>query len=115
MVGLVSPFWSEALQVKIGVPGGCSITRLMLVSVSVGLTPVQLLFGQPAAAPETVGAAVRVAGLVVNVRLPFLIALAGIAVSEVAGPANTLFCPGAMLPPLFGIDRARSRLPTGGR
>ena len=101
MTGLVSPFGFDAVQVKIGVPGGCSITSVMLVSVSTGFTPVQLLFGQPAVAPLTVGAAVKVAGFVVNVRFPFLIALAGIAVSEVADPANTLFCPGTILPPPF--------------
>src|SRR5262249_35273976 len=99
--GLVSPFGLDAAQVKIAVPGGCSITRPMSVSVRAGLTPVQLLFGHPAMFPLTVSAAVSVAGFVVNVRFPFLIALAGIAVSEVAGPASTLFCPGAILPPPF--------------
>jgi hypothetical protein len=101
VTGLVNPFGFDALQVKIGVPGGCSITRLIVVRVSAGLTPVQLGFGQPATAPDTVSAAVSVAGFVVNIRLPFLMALAGIAVSDVAGPASTLFCPGAMLPPPF--------------
>jgi hypothetical protein len=101
VTGLVNPFSFVAAQLKIVVPGGCSITRLILVSVSVGLTPVQLGFGQPATAPDTVGAAVNVAGLVVKVKFPFLIAAAGIAVSEVAGPTSTLFCPGAVLPPLF--------------
>jgi hypothetical protein len=47
-----------------------------------------LLFGHPTTAPDTVGAAVRVAGLVVKVRFPFLIASAGTAVSDVAGPAS---------------------------
>jgi len=89
------------VQVKIVVPGGCEITRVMLVSVRVGFTPVQLGFGQPAVAPDTVGAAVRVAGFVVNTRFPFLIALAGKDVLEVAGPTSTLFCPGAVLPPPF--------------
>jgi len=56
----------------------------MLVSVRTGLIPVQLGFGQPAVAPLTVGAAVNVAGFVANVRFPFLIALAGIAVSDAA-------------------------------
>src|SRR5260370_22111906 len=71
----------------------------MLVSVRVGLPPVQLAFGHPAVAPGTVAAAVKVAGLVVNIRFPVLIALAGIAVSDVAGPSSTLFLPGAVLPP----------------
>ena len=110
MTGLVNPFGFDALQVKIGVPGGCSITRPISVRVRVGLTPVQLGFGHPATAPETVAAAVSVAGFVVKVRFPFLIALAGIAVSEVAGPANTLFCPGAVFPPPFDIDRVQIRL-----
>ena len=101
MTGLVSPFGSDAVQWKIWVVTGWKISSVMLVTVSTGFTPVQLLFGQPAAAPLTVGAAVKVAGFVVNVRFPFLIALAGIAVSEVAGPANTLFCPGTILPPPF--------------
>ena len=59
------------------------------------------MFGHAATSPPTVAAAVSVAGFVVNVRFPFLIALAGIAVSEVADPANTLFCPGTILPPPF--------------
>ena len=101
VTGLVNPFWFDAVQVKIAVPGGCSITRLIDVSVRVGFTPVQLLFGQPATEPLTVGAADNVAGLVVKVRFPFLIALAGIAVFDVAGPTRTLFWPGAVLPPPF--------------
>jgi hypothetical protein len=91
----------DAEQVKIAVPGGCSITRLILVSVRTGFTPVQLGLGHPAVAPLTVGAAVNVAGFVVNVKFPFLIALAGMDVSEVAGPTRTLFWPGAVLPPPF--------------
>jgi hypothetical protein len=46
------------------------MSSVMLVSVSTGLTPVQLLLGHPAVAPPTVGAAVKVAGFVVNVRFP---------------------------------------------
>jgi hypothetical protein len=80
---------------------GWKMPSVMLVNVRVGFTPVQLLFGHPATAPDTVGAAVRVAGLVVKVRFPFLIAFAGMAVSDVAGPTRTLFWPGAMLPPPF--------------
>jgi hypothetical protein len=87
LTGLVKPFPFDALQMKIAVPGGCSMLRVMDVSVSVGFTPVQLGFGQPAAAPLIVGAAVKVAGFVVKVRFPFLIALAGIPVLEVAGPS----------------------------
>ena len=79
------------MQWKIWVVTGWKMSRVMLVSVSTGFTPVQLLFGQPATAPDTVGAAVKVAGFVVNVRFPFLIALAGMAVSDVAGPTRTLF------------------------
>ena len=44
----------------------------MLVSVSCGFTPVQFEFGQPAADPDAVDGADRTAGLVVNVRFPFL-------------------------------------------
>jgi hypothetical protein len=77
VTGLVNPFGFDALKLKIWVPGGCSITSVMLVNVRTGFTPVQLGFGHPAVAPLTVGAAVRVAGLVVKVRFPFLIALAG--------------------------------------
>ena len=69
----LSPFGLDALQLKITVPGGCSMVSVMLVRVSVGFTPVQLLFGYPATCAETVGGAVRTAGFVVNVRLPFLI------------------------------------------
>ena len=101
MTGLVSPFGFDAVQRKIRVVVGWKMSSVMLVSVSAGLTPVQLGFGQPAVAPLTVGAAVRVAGLVENVRFPFLMALAGIAVSDVAGPTRTLFWPGAVLPPPF--------------
>ncbi len=99
VTGLVSG--SDAVQWKIRTVGGWKISSVMLVSVRTGFTPVQLGFGQPAVAPLTVGAAVRVAGFVVNVKLPFLIALAGIAVSAVAGPSRTLFWPGAVLPPPF--------------
>jgi hypothetical protein len=73
----------------------------MLVSVTVGFTPVQLGFGHPATSPLTVGSAVKVAGFVANVRFPFLMASAGIAVSDVAGPSRTLFWPAAVLPPPF--------------
>lgn len=95
VTGLGSPFGSDAVQWKIRVVTGWKMSSVMSVSVSVGLTPVQFGFGHPATAALTVGAAVNVAGLVVNVRFPFLIALAGIAVSDVAGPARTLFCPGS--------------------
>jgi hypothetical protein len=67
------------------------MSSVMSVSVRVGFTPVQFGFGHPAAAPDTVVGAVNVAGLVVNVRFPFLIALAGKIVLEVAGPIRTLF------------------------
>ena len=110
MTGLVSPFGFDAVQVKIAVPGGCSIVKVMPVSVRVGFTPVQLLFGHPAVAPLTVVAAVRVAGLVVKVRFPFLIALAGIAVSDVAGPGRARCCRRRS-----GTGRARTRLRRGGR
>ena len=79
----------------------CAIVSLILVTVSLGLTPVQLPFGQPAAAPETVRGADRTAGFVVNVTLPFLIAELSMWVGVVLGPTSTLFCPGAMLPPPF--------------
>jgi hypothetical protein len=79
------------VQWKIWVVTGWKISRVMSVNVSVGFTPVQFGFGHPATAEETVGDAVKVAGFVVNLRFPFLIALAGTAVSEVAGPARTLF------------------------
>jgi hypothetical protein len=82
----LSPFGLLAVHVKIAVPGGCEITSVMSVTVSVGLTPVQLLFGQPATEPVTVGAAVKTAGFVVIERLPFLIALAGNEVDDEAGP-----------------------------
>ena len=95
------PFGLEAEQLKISVPGGCSMTRLMLVTVRTGLTPVQLGFGQPASAPVTVAGAVSTAGLVTRVRLPFLIAEESMNVGAVAGPTRTLFWPGAVLPPLF--------------
>ena len=101
VTGLVSPFGSDAVQWKIRVVTGWKMSSVMLVSVSVGFTPVQFGFGQPAVAPLTVGAAVRVAGLVVKVRFPFLIALAGMLVSEEAGPSRTLFCPAAVFPPPF--------------
>jgi hypothetical protein len=39
------------------------------VTVSWGFVPVELGFGQPAAAPDTVVAAVKTAALVVNVRI----------------------------------------------
>ena len=98
VTGLVSPFGFDAVQVKIVVPGGCWITKLMLVSVTVGFTPVQLLLGHPAVAPLTVVAAVRVAGLVVNVRFPFLMSLAGIAVTPVS-VTDAGFCPGGWVAP----------------
>ena len=91
VTGLVSPFGFDAVQWKICVVTGWKISSVIFVSVRVGFTPDQFGFGQPAVAPDTVGAAVKVAGFVVNVRFPFLIASAGIAVSEVAGPASTLF------------------------
>src|SRR5215472_664416 len=101
VTGLVSPFGFAAVQWKICVVTGWKMSSVMLVRVRVGFTPVQLGFGHPAVAASTVGAAVSVAGFVVNVRFPFLIALAGIAVSEVAGPSRTLFWPVAVLAPPF--------------
>jgi hypothetical protein len=71
------PFGLDAVQSNSCVPP-CEIVSSMFVSVSVGFTPVQLAFGQPAADPETVDGADSTAGLVVNVRLPFLISLPGI-------------------------------------
>ena len=64
MTGLVSPFGFDAVQWKIRVVTGWKMSSVMLVGVSVGFTPVQLLFGQPAVAPLTVGEAVKVAGFV---------------------------------------------------
>ena len=101
MTGLVSPFAFDAVQWKIRVVTGWKISSVMFVTVSLGFTPVQFEFGQPAVAPSTVGAAVKVAGFVVNIRFPFLIAAAGTAVSDSAGPSRTLFCPAAVLPPPF--------------
>jgi hypothetical protein len=91
VTGLVNPFGFDAVQWKIWVVTGWKISRVISVSVRTGFTPIQFGFGQPATAPLTVGEAVSVAGFVVNVRFPFLIASAGMAVSEVAGPASTLF------------------------
>jgi hypothetical protein len=91
VTGLVSPFGFDAVQWKICVVTGWKISRVMSVSVSTGFTPDQFGVGQPAVAPDTVGAAVKVAGFVVKVRFPLLIALAGMDVSDVAGPARTLF------------------------
>jgi hypothetical protein len=51
----------------------CAIVSWMLVTVSVGFTPVQLRLGHPACEPDTVEGAVKTAGFVVNVTLPFLI------------------------------------------
>jgi hypothetical protein len=62
--GEVSPLGSDFEQSKITVPTGCSMTREMLVTVSTGLTPVQLGFGHPAAVPDTV------VGDVSTARLP---------------------------------------------
>jgi hypothetical protein len=79
----------------------CVIFSVMLVTVTTGLTPLQFAFGQPATAALVVSGADSTAGLVVNVVRPFLIALAGMVVVEVAGPTSTLFCPGAIFPPPF--------------
>ena len=93
---------------------GWKMSSVMLVNVKVGFTPVQLALGHPAVAPLTVAAAVRVAGLVVKVRFPFLIALAGMAVSDVAGAARTLFLAGRGVaahsgPSAFSPQRSRDR------
>ena len=91
VTGLVNPFGFDAVQWNIRVVAGWKMSSVILVRVRVGFTPVQFGFGQPAVAPGTVGLALKVAGLVVNVRFPFLIASAGIAVSDSAGPVRTLF------------------------
>jgi hypothetical protein len=101
VTGLVSPFGFDAVQWKICVVTGWKMSNVMLVTVRTGFTPVQFGFGQPAVAPGTVAGVVKVAGFVVTVRFPFLMASAGIAVSELAGPASTLFWPGAVLLPPF--------------
>ena len=53
------------MQVNNNVPP-CAIVMVISVVLSVGLTPVQFGFGQPASAPLTVFGAVRTAGLVVG-------------------------------------------------
>jgi hypothetical protein len=90
----LSPFGLLAVQVKSRPPW--KIFRVMFVSVSWGLTPVQFELGQPAAPPDTVDDAVNAAGLVVNVRFPFLISLPEMFVGVVLGPTSTLFWPGAV-------------------
>ena len=96
----LSPLGLLAVQVNSVTPPW-AIVSLMLVTVNVGFTPVQLGFGHPASWPLTVEGAVSTAGLVVKVTFPFLIALAGTVVGAVTGPTRTLFCPGAVLPPWF--------------
>ena len=49
----VIPFGLVAEQLKMTVPTGCSMTRVTDVTVSTGLTPAQLLLGQPASAAVT--------------------------------------------------------------
>src|SRR5438034_5073310 len=75
----LSPFGSLAVQVNSRVPP-CEIVIVMSVVVKTGFTPVQFGFGQPACAPVTVEGAVRTAGLVVKLTLPFLIWSAGMVV-----------------------------------
>jgi hypothetical protein len=72
VTGLVSPFGFDAVQWKICVVTGWKMSRVMLVTVRTGFTPVQFGFGQPAVAPGTVAGVVKVAGFVVNVRFPFV-------------------------------------------
>ena len=96
----LSPFGLLAVHVKITVPTGCSITRLMSVTVTTGLTPVQFEFGHPASAAVTVAGALSVFAML-KARLPFLILSAGIRTGVTDGPMRTLFCPGAVLPPPF--------------
>ncbi len=103
MTGLVSPFGFDAVQWKIWVVTGWKISSVMSVSVRVGFTPVQFGFGHPAVAASTVGAAVKVAGFVANVKFPFLIALAGIAVSEVAGPSRTVLAGRSVAAPILAL------------
>jgi hypothetical protein len=95
------PFGSDALVQLNSTTPPCEIVMLIDVTVRVGFTPVQFPLGHPASAPDTVGAAVKVFGFVVNVTFPFLICGLGIVVGTVCGPSSTLFCPGAMLPPWF--------------
>jgi hypothetical protein len=63
----------------------------MLVTVNTGFTPVQFELGHPATLPETVLGALSVAGLVVNVRFPFLTSFPGMTVGVVDGPTRTRF------------------------
>ncbi len=92
------PEGAEIVALRMQVPTGCSIVRVMLDTEIELSRPCQFPFGQPAAVPEIVDGAVRVAALVVNVRLPFLAALAGTGVDE-EPEAVTWFCPGAEFPP----------------
>jgi len=96
-----SPFGLLAVHVKIALPRGCEITSLMSVTVSTGLIPVQLGFGQPASFSRHSGRGRQDGRFVVIERLPLLISLAGKEVDDVAGPTRILFCPGAVLPPPF--------------
>lgn len=77
------------------------MVSVIFVRVSAGFTPDQFGFGQPAVAPDTLASADNAAGLVVNVRFPFLIAPLSMFVGVVLGPTSTLFCPGAVLPRPF--------------
>jgi hypothetical protein len=85
----VSPASFVAVELKSNTPP-CEAENCTLVMVICGLTPVQLPFGQPAAAPETVGAAVSVE-VPGTVALPFLISPAGIVTGVVVGPSSILF------------------------
>ena len=87
------PFWSDAEQLKICVPGGCSMTRLMLVRVKTGLTPVQLAPGHPASAAVTVVGVVSTAGFVFRVRFPFLMASESMNVGAVGRSDQHLVLP----------------------
>jgi hypothetical protein len=67
VTGLVSPAELDAVQCSINVVIGWKISSVMLVSVRVGFTPVQLLFGHPAVAASTVAAAANVAAALLEV------------------------------------------------
>src|SRR5438128_1206258 len=87
-----------AVGPKIVAPACVIVSMALGVPSTTGLIPCQLPFGQPAVFPLTVGATANVA---VKSKTPRPLWSALPRPEEVEPIAETGFCPGDVLPPLF--------------
>jgi hypothetical protein len=97
----VNPLGLLAVQLKIGVFGGWLITSSTSVIPILAIVAVQFPFGQPASWAVAVGVGTVAGPMLGKVTLPFLIEEPGTISLAGVTETGTLFCPGAVVPPLL--------------